>query len=157
MSNSFATPSTIPCKAPLSMGFPRQKYWSRLPFPPSWDLPDPGIEPMSLALACRSFYLWATREALIIVIANTFWTILSIYTRHYSYFRGLGLCYEECIKHLGEGIFTEMTFCILALQRCVCFKRSMQWDKCSGLVHWEDPERLVGAGGGRGDQDGEHM
>ena len=31
------------------------------------------------------------------------------------------------------------------------------WDKCSGLVHWEDPEGLDGEGGGRGDQEGEHM
>ena len=31
----------------LSMGFSRQKYWSGLPFPPPWDLPDPGIEPKS--------------------------------------------------------------------------------------------------------------
>ena len=27
----------------------------------------------------------------------------------------------------------------------------------SGLVHWEDPEGWDGEGGGRGDQDGEHM
>ena len=31
------------------------------------------------------------------------------------------------------------------------------WDKCSGLVHWEDPEGLGREGGGRGDRDGEHM
>ena len=31
------------------------------------------------------------------------------------------------------------------------------WDKCSGLVNWEDPEGWDGEGGGRGDQDGEHM
>ena len=30
-------------------------------------------------------------------------------------------------------------------------------DKCSGLVHWEGPEGWDGEGGGRGDQDGEHM
>ena len=30
----FATPWTVACQAPLSLGFPRQKYWSRLPFPP---------------------------------------------------------------------------------------------------------------------------
>ena len=30
------------------------------------------------------------------------------------------------------------------------------WDKCSGLVHWEDPEGSGGEGGGRGDQDGEY-
>ena len=31
------------------------------------------------------------------------------------------------------------------------------WDKCSGLVHWEDPEGLGREGGGRGDRDGEYM
>ena len=44
--------------APLSMGFPRQEYWSGLPFPSPRDLPDPGIKPMSLsspALAGRLF------------------------------------------------------------------------------------------------------
>ena len=36
--------------APLSMGFPRQEYWSGLPCPPPGDLPNPGIEPMSPTL-----------------------------------------------------------------------------------------------------------
>ena len=31
------------------------------------------------------------------------------------------------------------------------------WDKCSGLVHWDDPEGWNGEVGGRGVQDGEHM
>ena len=31
------------------------------------------------------------------------------------------------------------------------------WDKCLGLVHWEDPEESGGEGGGRGDRDGEYM
>ena len=31
-------------QSPLSMGFSRQEYWSGLPFPSPWDLPDPGIE-----------------------------------------------------------------------------------------------------------------
>ena len=42
-----ATPWTIAHQAPLFMEFSRQEYWSGLPFPPG-DLPDPGIEPMSL-------------------------------------------------------------------------------------------------------------
>ena len=37
------------------MGFPRQEYWSGLPFPSPGDLPDPGIEPFSPALAGRFF------------------------------------------------------------------------------------------------------
>ena len=44
------TPWTIAHQAPLCMGFPRQEYWSGLPFPFPGDLPDPGIEPMSPAL-----------------------------------------------------------------------------------------------------------
>ena len=51
----FATPWTIAHQAPLSRVFPRQEYWSGLPFPPPGDLPDPDIEPASLALAGRFF------------------------------------------------------------------------------------------------------
>ena len=50
-SDSFATPWTVARQAPLLMGFPRQEYRSRLPFPSPGDLPDPGIEPASPALA----------------------------------------------------------------------------------------------------------
>ena len=41
----FVTPSDCRHKAPLSMGFPSQEYWSGLPFPSPGDFPDPGIEP----------------------------------------------------------------------------------------------------------------
>ena len=47
----IVTPWTVACQAPLSMEFFRQEYWSGLPFPSPGDLPDPGIEPMSPALA----------------------------------------------------------------------------------------------------------
>ena len=45
----FESPWIVAYQAPLSMGFPRQKYWSRLPFPSPGDLPDLGIEPVSSA------------------------------------------------------------------------------------------------------------
>ena len=45
----FGTPWTVAYQAPPSMGFSRQEYWSGLPFPPSGDLPNPGIEPGSPA------------------------------------------------------------------------------------------------------------
>ena len=54
----FATPWTESLKAPLSMEFSSQVYWSGLPFPPPGDLPDPGIKPMcpaSPALAGEFF------------------------------------------------------------------------------------------------------
>ena len=53
----FATPRTVPCQAPLSMGFSRQEYWSGLTFPPPGDLPNPGIESGSPALPHGEIYL----------------------------------------------------------------------------------------------------
>ena len=47
VSNSSVTPWMATHQAPWSMGFPRQEYWSWLPFPPSGDLLSPGIEPAS--------------------------------------------------------------------------------------------------------------
>ena len=43
----FAMLQTVSCQAPLSMGFPRQEYWSVLPCPPPGNLPNPGIKPAS--------------------------------------------------------------------------------------------------------------
>ena len=43
------------CQSPLPMVFPRQEYWSGLPFPSPGDLPNPGLEPASPALAGRLF------------------------------------------------------------------------------------------------------
>ena len=43
------TPWTVACQAPLSVEFFRQEYWSGLPFPTLGHLPDPGVEPTSLA------------------------------------------------------------------------------------------------------------
>ena len=45
----FVTLWTVAHQAPLSIGFPRQEYWSGLPFPTLGDLPNPGIKPASLA------------------------------------------------------------------------------------------------------------
>ena len=54
----FAAPWTVAHQASLVMKFSRQEYWSGVPFPLPGDLPDQGIEPMSLAspaLAGRFF------------------------------------------------------------------------------------------------------
>ena len=62
----FVTPWTVAHQAPLSRGFSRQEYWSGLPCTPPGDLPDSGMEPVSLtspALADKFFTTSATREA----------------------------------------------------------------------------------------------
>ena len=66
VSNSFADLWTVAHQGPLSMGFSRQEYWSRLLFPTPRDLPHPEIEPKSLAspaLAGGFFTASATWEA----------------------------------------------------------------------------------------------
>ena len=59
------TPWTIALQAPLSMKFSRQEYWSRLLFPTPRDLPDPGIEPTSPAMAGRFFTTEPPRKPII--------------------------------------------------------------------------------------------
>ena len=64
VSNSAAA-WTAAHQAPLSMGFPRQEYWSGLPFPPPGDRLNPGIEPQSFAspaLAGRFFTIAPPRK-----------------------------------------------------------------------------------------------
>ena len=51
---TLVTPWTVALQAPLSMGLPKQEYWSVLPFPSPGDLPDLGIEPGTLALQADS-------------------------------------------------------------------------------------------------------
>ena len=59
----FVTPWTVAHQVPLSVGFSRQEHWSALPFPSPGDLPSPGIEPASPALAGRFLTTRATWDA----------------------------------------------------------------------------------------------
>ena len=64
----FETPWTVARQAPLSMGFSRQEYWSRWPFPLPGDLSDPGIKPMSFKCllhwqACSYHYCYLESPA----------------------------------------------------------------------------------------------
>ena len=70
----FATPWTVAHQVPLSLEFPRQEYWSKLPFPSPGDLPDPGIEPMSPespALADGFYNIEPPGKPMIILVSFT--------------------------------------------------------------------------------------
>ena len=59
MSKTLCDPMHCSPQVPLSMGFSRQEYWNRLPFPPPGDLPNPEIEPtflMSPSIGRRVLY-----------------------------------------------------------------------------------------------------
>ena len=61
------------CQAPLSKGFSRQEYWSRLPCPSPGDLPDPGIEPMSPHCRRILYQLSYQGRPLVCLFGLSFW------------------------------------------------------------------------------------
>ena len=68
VSDSLRPFGLLICKAPLSMEFPRQNYWTGLPLPPLGDLPNPGMEsafPVFLALLGRFLSHWGSPERFI--------------------------------------------------------------------------------------------
>ena len=74
----FATLWTAAHQAPLSMGLSGPEYWSGVLFPSPGDLPNPGIEPMSLtspALAGKFFTTRATQNSLIMLELLLFCTM----------------------------------------------------------------------------------
>ena len=71
------TPWTVARQAPLSMGLFRQECWSGLPFSPPGDLPEPGIKPVSLALA-GGFFTSDSNRDLLITNFNSFFHSLSV-------------------------------------------------------------------------------
>ena len=62
MTNSFATPWTVALQAPLSMGFPRQDYWSGLPFSSPGESSRPRDWTCISCITRRILYYWAIRE-----------------------------------------------------------------------------------------------
>ena len=75
----FCDPMDCSPPGSLSMGFSRQEYWSDLTFPPPGDLADPGIEPVSPALAGRFFTAELIWKALTSGWPSArYWTSLSL-------------------------------------------------------------------------------
>ena len=98
----FVTPFTVAWQAPLSMGFSRQEYWSRLPFSSPGDLSDPGIEPKSLAspaLAGWILYHYITWEAISYLCKwHLTWEAFTVYSckRAYTHYpRFFLLCFHS--------------------------------------------------------------
>ena len=77
----FAAPWTVAWQAPLSMEFPKQEYWSGLPFPPPGNLPDSGIKPASPALAGRSLPLNHQGSPILIYITSKYDSRIPSYRR----------------------------------------------------------------------------
>ena len=101
----FATPWTVACQAPLSMGFSRQEHWSRLPFPSPGDLPDPGIEPGSPTLEAGALTSEPPGKPNMAKDTNN-WQIyvMRIWVWFVLVFSMIGLVFFQ-IKYLGKYYF----------------------------------------------------
>ena len=76
--NSFVTPWTVAHQASLSIGFPREEYWIGLPISSPGDLPDPGIEPRSPALAGRVFTTESLGKPELLLFFNFNWRLITL-------------------------------------------------------------------------------
>ena len=97
-----ATLWTVACQAPLSMGFSRQEYWSRVPCPPQGDLPDPGIEPEPMCLTSAQadgFFTTSTMwEAPLLTLGKS--PNLSMFSCH--------VCNMELLRYTTQSMGVEI-------------------------------------------------
>ena len=88
MSDSFVTPLTVACQAPLSMGFPRQEYRRGLPFPSPGDLPNSGTELVSPTMQEDSLILsrlGSSRKRLLVFKVTRFFFLKSALMKYKIY------------------------------------------------------------------------
>ena len=97
MSYSFATPRTVACQAPLSVGFSRQEYWSGLPCPPPGIFPTQGSNPGLPSLGVKSLNHWTTRVVPDLFLNKT--TLVALVRRIWRL--GVGLA-NECREAGGR-------------------------------------------------------
>ena len=120
----FLTPQIVALQPPLSVGFPRQEYWSGLPFPPPGDLPDPGIKPTSLmspTVAGGFFTTSLTWEAPFLQMAKArLWVhwnhsfdmhLSSLETKSYAFPSGTPSRYNFMSSDSGWGLGSRQ-FCL---------------------------------------------
>ena len=103
----FTTLWTTAHQVPLSLGFSRQEYWSVLPCPPPGDLPDPGIEPISLvslALQAGSFPLSHLGSHLLPIVIHK---CIHTHTHKYMYTHTFALPYPTGTRFLALDISTD--------------------------------------------------
>ena len=100
----FLTPWAAARQAPLSMEFPRQEYWSGLPFPPPGDLPNPGIKPISLAAPtfAGGFFPIVPPGKSLEMNSGYFWVLLVFTSSDYLEF------YLGILKLLSDDKFLEV-------------------------------------------------
>ena len=110
--SDLATPWTVACEAPRSMGFSRQEYWRGLPFPASGRLPSPGDQTQSSYVSCTDRWVlyhgaWEAQQWADLVPRS--WILMPFVHK-----RNQGSLEKWLILGLGQEIL-QMSFHHLAL------------------------------------------
>ena len=113
------------------MEFSRQEYWSELPFPSPGELPNPGIQPGSPVLQVDFFTVWASREALILVVTNKtlLVTPVSNTISPFPYFLQLREWSQVCLFSSFRASTRLIYFVYVLSQVLVCWrlKKKLLW------------------------------
>jgi len=107
VSDSLWPPWTVAHQAPLSLGFPRQEYHSRLPFPSPEDLPNLKIKPLSPALAGGFFITESPGKPLSWIL--TCWELLWNLSMNLIYD---GLTFDTSSQFPGDGCARLNSICL---------------------------------------------
>ena len=116
----FATPWIVAHKAPLSMGFSRQEYWSGLPFPSPGESSQPRDRTQVSRIAGRRFNLWATRKVLYTIHFHTHKKITCFINTVLQIF---SLVSKKPLKFSLKVSFCKVSWCFLWLP---CFAQTKQ-------------------------------
>ena len=140
MFDSVGTPWTVAHQALLSVGFPRQEYWSGLPFPSPEDLPDPEIEPLSPALTGGFFTTESPGKPCLCCIYLTYYTPIKL-----AIFFSLGLRFNATSQK-GQASLVAQKIKNLPAMRQISVQSLGQKDplKKEMVIHysilaWENP------------------
>ena len=123
---TLATPWTVACQAPLSMGFSRQEYWTGFPFSSPGDLPNLGIKPRSAGCGQILYLLSYKRSPVVLIALDSAFTTRHIPAGHHfcfgsasSLFLELFLCFSPVAysthTDLGGSSFSFLSYCLFIL------------------------------------------
>ena len=137
----LATPWTIAHQAPLSMGFSRQEYWSRLPWPSPRDLSDPGIKPGSPALQADALPSEPSRKPPLHVKYGGKEHLCGI---RETWVQSLTLLWKSCYSSLHSPInWTQYVTHILFEKQCICGSDTQSCPTLCDLMDYSPPGSSV--------------
>ena len=127
----FASPRTVAHKAPLSVGFFRQEYWSGLPFPSPGDLPNPGTEPVSpVSLHCRWVLYLLSHSAVC-----KFGRLTPFWSQHLQIFSPiLWVAFLFCLWFICFVHFYLLIFVFISITVWDGSKKILLWFMSKGLL-----------------------